>query len=78
MGARYTSVDLKDGRELLVPNEDLVTQRVINWTYSSDLMRLDVKFSTTYDSRPAQDRAAAVQAAQSVAQVLKTRRRSAT
>ena len=25
MGARYTSVTLKDGRELLVPNEDLVT-----------------------------------------------------
>src|SRR5262249_11951159 len=50
MGARYTSVDLKDGRELLVPNEDLITQQVINWSYSSDLMRLEVKFSTTYDS----------------------------
>src|SRR5262245_33767361 len=42
MGARYTSVDLKDGRELLVPNEDLITQRVINWSYTSDLMRLEV------------------------------------
>jgi small-conductance mechanosensitive channel len=71
MGARYTSVDLKDGRELLVPNEDLVTQRVINWTYSSDLMRLEVKFSTTYDSDLHKTRAAAVQAAQSVEQVLK-------
>ena len=66
MGARYTSVDLKDGRELLVPNEDLVTQRVINWTYSSDLMRLEVKFSTTYDSDLHKTRAAAVAAAQSV------------
>jgi len=72
MGARYTSVDLKDGRELLVPNEDLVTQRVINWTYSSDLMRLDVKFSTTYDSDLHKTRAAAVKAAHSVEQVLKT------
>jgi small-conductance mechanosensitive channel len=71
MGARYTSVDLRDGRELLVPNEDLVTQRVINWTYSSDLMRLDVKFSTTYDSDLHKTRAAAVQAAQTVEQVLK-------
>ena len=71
MGARYTSVDLKDGRELLVPNEDLVTQRVINWTYSSDLMRLEVKFSTTYDSDLHKTRAVAVQAAQSVEQVLK-------
>jgi small-conductance mechanosensitive channel len=72
MGARYTSVDLKDGRELLVPNEDLVTQRVINWTYSSDLMRLEVKFSTTYDSDLHKTRTAAVAATQGVEQVLKT------
>jgi small-conductance mechanosensitive channel len=72
MGARYTSVDLKDGRELLVPNEDLVTQRVINWSYSSDLMRLEVKFSATYDSDLHKTRAAAIAAAQSVEQVLKT------
>jgi small-conductance mechanosensitive channel len=71
MGTRYTSVDMKDGRELLVPNEDLVTQRVINWTYSSDLMRLEVKFSTTYDSDLHKTRAAAVQAALGVEQVLK-------
>jgi small-conductance mechanosensitive channel len=72
MGARYTSLDMKDGRELLVPNEDLVTQRVINWTYSSDLMRLDVKFTTTYDSDLHKARAAALQAALSVEKVLKT------
>jgi small-conductance mechanosensitive channel len=72
MGARYTSVDLKDGRELLVPNEDLVTQRVINWSYSSDLMRLEVKFNATYDSDLHKTRAAAIAAAQSVEQVLNT------
>ncbi|MEA2981622.1 MAG: hypothetical protein QOF09_3445 [Alphaproteobacteria bacterium] len=71
MGARYTSVDMKDGRELLVPNEDLITQRVINWTYSSDLMRLEVKFSTTYDSDLHKTREAAVRAALGVEQVLK-------
>jgi len=72
MGARYTSVDLKDGRELLVPNEDLITQRVVNWTYSSDLMRLEVKFSATYDSDLHKTRAAAVKAAEGIEQVLKT------
>jgi small-conductance mechanosensitive channel len=71
MGARYTSVDLKDGRDLLVPNEDLITQRVINWNYSSDLMRLEVKFAATYDSDLHKTRAAAIKAAQSVAEVLK-------
>jgi len=71
MGARYTSVDLKDGRELLIPNEDLITQRVTNWSYSSDLMRIEVKFAATYDSDLHKTREAAVRAAQSVTEVLK-------
>jgi small-conductance mechanosensitive channel len=71
MGTRYTSVDLKDGRELLVPNEDLVTQRVINWSYTSDRMQLQIKFSTSYDTPIGKTQAAAVEAALSVGQVLK-------
>lgn len=71
MGARYTSVDTRDGREYLIPNEDFITQRVANWTYSSDLVRLVVKFNTTYDSDPRKAQAAAVEAALSVERVLK-------
>ena len=71
MGTRYTSVDLKDGRELLVPNEDLVTQRVINWSYTSNLMQLQIKFSTDYNTPIRKTQAAAVEAALSVPQVLK-------
>jgi small-conductance mechanosensitive channel len=70
MGARYTSVDTRDGREYLIPNEDFITQRVANWTYSSDLVRLFVKFSTTYDSDPRRAQEAAVNAALSVERVL--------
>ena len=72
MGARYTSVDTRDGREYLIPNEDFITQRVVNWTYSSDLVRLDAKFNTTYDDDPRKAQAAAVEAALSVPRVLKT------
>jgi small-conductance mechanosensitive channel len=71
MGARYTSVDTRDGREYLIPNEDFITQRVANWTYSSDLVRLFVKFSTTYDSDPRKAQEAAVEAALNVERVLK-------
>jgi small-conductance mechanosensitive channel len=71
MGARYTSVDTRDGREYLIPNEDFITQRVANWTYSSDLVRLFVKFSTTYDSEPRKAQEAAVEAALNVERVLK-------
>ena len=70
MGARYTSVDTRDGREYRIPNEDFITQRVANWTYSSDLVRLFVKFNTTYDSDPRQAQAAAVEAALSIERVL--------
>ena len=34
MKTRYISVAAGDGREFLIPNEDLVTQKVINWTYT--------------------------------------------
>lgn len=71
MGARYTSVDTRDGREYLIPNEDFITQRVANWTYSSDLVRLFVKFNTTYDSDPRKAQGAAVEAALSIERVLK-------
>lgn len=71
MGARYTSVDTRDGREYLIPNEDFITQRVANWTYSSDLVRLFVKFNTTYDSDPRQAIDAAVQATLRIERVLK-------
>ena len=64
MGARYTSVDTRDGREFLIPNEDFVTQRVVNWSYSNDQVRLDVKFGVTYASDPHKARDAAVEAAQ--------------
>jgi small-conductance mechanosensitive channel len=52
IGARYTLVMMRDGREILLPNEDLVTQRVINWSHSNDLVRLDVKFGVSYASDP--------------------------
>lgn len=34
MKTRYISVAAGDGREFLIPNEDLVTQKVTNWTLS--------------------------------------------
>ena len=42
-GARYASVSVitRDGTEYLIPNEELVTRRVVNWSYSSDQVRLD-------------------------------------
>ena len=71
MGARYTAVDTKDGREYLIPNEDFVTQRVVNWSYSNNLIRLEVRFGASYSSDPRKVQAAAVAATAGVPRVLK-------
>lgn len=72
MGARYTSVVSRDGREHLIPNEDFVTQRVVNWSYSNDRVRLEVKFGVSYASDPHVVRRLAVEAAGTVPRVLKS------
>jgi small-conductance mechanosensitive channel len=50
LGARYVSVVTRDGIEHLIPNEELITQRVENWSHSSSLVRLRIPVSISYDS----------------------------
>ena len=69
LGARYVSVVTRDGREYLIPNEDLITGQVVNWSHSSDLVRLDIHFGVTYDADPHFVRKIAVKAAKTVQRV---------
>ena len=50
LGSRYVSVVTRGGVEYLVPNESLITSNVINWSYSSNLVRLEVPVGISYDS----------------------------
>ncbi len=50
LGLRYTSVITRDGIETLIPNEEMITQRVENWSYSNRLIRLRVPVGISYDS----------------------------
>jgi small-conductance mechanosensitive channel len=52
MNTRYISVAAGDGREFLIPNEDMVTQKVVNWTYTDKNTLVKVKFGTNYDADP--------------------------
>jgi small-conductance mechanosensitive channel len=72
LGARYVSVRGRDGREYLIPNEDLITHRVTNWTFSSRLVRLDVEFGVAYGTDLRRARQVAIEAAQIPERVLKT------
>ncbi|MHA1528377.1 MAG: mechanosensitive ion channel family protein, partial [Alphaproteobacteria bacterium] len=70
LGARYVSVVTRDGREYLIPNEDLITGQVVNWSHSSELVRLDIHFGVSYDSDPHLVRAIASDAAATVGRVV--------
>ena len=70
LGARYVSVVTRDGREYLIPNEDLITGQVVNWSHSNQFVRLDIYFGTSYGCDPHEVRDVAITAALSVARVL--------
>ncbi|WPJ96563.1 mechanosensitive ion channel [Coraliomargarita algicola] len=50
--ARYASVITRDGTEHLIPNEDLITQRVINWSFTDELVRMRVPVGVSYNADP--------------------------
>lgn len=63
LGARYVSLVTRDGKEYLVPNEDLITQQVVNWSYTDELVRIETYIRAAYDCDPHQVRKVAVEAA---------------
>ncbi|MCR9113130.1 MAG: mechanosensitive ion channel, partial [Rhodobacteraceae bacterium] len=70
LGARYVSVVTRDGREYLIPNEDLITGQVVNWSHSNEFVRLDIYFGTAYGDDPHEVRRIAIEAAKGVDRVL--------
>jgi small-conductance mechanosensitive channel len=50
LGARYTSIVTRDGTEFLVPNEQFITEQVINWAYSDTKVRRKFDVGISYGS----------------------------
>ncbi len=73
LGARYVSVVTRDGLEYLIPNEDLVTGQVVNWSHSDEFVRIELNFGTSYHDDPHKVRAIAIAAARKVPRVLSSR-----
>ncbi|SFR44213.1 Mechanosensitive ion channel [Marinobacter gudaonensis] len=48
MHARYVVVRNRDGVETLIPNENLITSEVINWSFSDPNVRLKIPVSISY------------------------------
>jgi small-conductance mechanosensitive channel len=70
LNARYVSVLTRDGKEYLIPNEDLITQRVTNWSFSNDLIRQHVHVGISYLADPHKAIELALEAARDVPRVL--------
>jgi len=69
--ARYIVVRDRDGVETLIPNENLITTEVINWSYSDPQVRLKLPVQISYGDDPQLAMEILLQAAQASARVIK-------
>jgi small-conductance mechanosensitive channel len=47
---RYTLLEMLDGKEIFMPNEDLITGKVINWTHTNSQGRVEINLGVAYGS----------------------------
>jgi small-conductance mechanosensitive channel len=50
IGVRSSNVRTFDGAEVVVPNSNLISNEVINWTLSDNIKRIEIKIGTAYGS----------------------------
>jgi len=52
LGARYIVVRTRDGVEKLIPNSNLITSEITNWSLSDRTVRLHIKIGVSYETDP--------------------------
>lgn len=50
LGARATILETFDGKWIVVPNEDFITSRIVNWSDAGSGNRYEVTFSVSYET----------------------------
>jgi small-conductance mechanosensitive channel len=68
---RYVVVRDRDGVETLVPNQNLITNQVINWSYSDKRVRLKLPVRISYDNDPEHAMAVLLEAAKCSPRILR-------
>lgn len=69
LNSRYIVLRRRDGKEVLIPNETLMNQPVINWSYTSKAVRAEVNIPVSYRSDMEKVQALLKEAVQSVSRV---------
>jgi small-conductance mechanosensitive channel len=54
IGLRSSTVKSFDGAEVIVPNGNLISQEMINWTLSDSNRRIDIRVGVAYGTKPGQ------------------------
>lgn len=70
IGVRAVSIVTRDGKEHLIPNENLMTQEVENWSYSSTNVRVHIPVGISYDCDVALAQKLMIEAAMQPSRVL--------
>ena len=71
IGVRAVSILTRDGKEHLIPNENLMTQEVENWSYSNPNVRVHIPVTIGYDCDVALAQKLMIEAASAPERVLK-------
>ncbi len=69
---RATTLADLDNREILIPNEELISQRVMNWTLTNSVTRLMVPVGIAYGSDTDKAREVMLETLKSIPKVLET------
>jgi len=52
IGVRSSKISTYEGAEVVVPNNNLISNDLINWTLSDNIKRIEILVGTSYDSDP--------------------------
>jgi small-conductance mechanosensitive channel len=52
IGIRSSTIRTPQGAEVIVPNSNLISDRVVNWTFSDRRRRMDIKVGVAYGTDP--------------------------
>lgn len=72
IGARYTMIETLDTKEVLVPNEEFITTKVVNWTYTNQTGRMVINVGVHYNSDIHQARKVMLDAIKDLPRILRT------
>lgn len=70
LGLRYASVVTRDNHEHLIPNEEFIINKVVNWSFSDRAVRIKKEVGVAYDADIHKARELMLEAAGSIERVL--------